>query len=82
MSKTDQSIIVEEEVIVSRIYVVRGKKVMVDRDLAELYGVATKVLKQSVRRNMTRFPEDFMFEITGKEFKNWRSHFVTSRHSI
>lgn len=51
---------------------------MLDRDLAELYGVETKVLKQSVRRNSKRFPEDFMFELSEEEFKNWRSQFVTS----
>jgi len=58
---------------------VRDQKVMLDRDLAELYGVATKMLKQAVKRNMTRFPEDFMFEMNKEEFENWRSHFVTSR---
>ena len=51
---------------------------MLDRDLAELYGVETKVLKQAVRRNIKRFPPDFMFELTKKELKNWRSQFVTS----
>ena len=51
---------------------------MLDRDLAFLYGVETKVLKQAVRRNITRFPDDFMFELTKEEFENWRSQFVTS----
>jgi ORF6N domain len=51
---------------------------MLDRDLAELYGVDTKVLKQAVRRNINRFPEDFMFEMNKLEFKDWRSQFVTS----
>ena len=51
---------------------------MRDRDLAELYGVETKVLKQAVKRNLERFPEDFMFEMTNTELENWRSHFVTS----
>lgn len=51
---------------------------MIDRDLAELYGVETKVLKQAVRRNIERFPEDFMFEMTKNEFLNWRTQFVTS----
>lgn len=51
---------------------------MLDRDLAALYGVETKVLKQAVRRNMDRFPADFMFVLTPVEFKNWRSQFVTS----
>jgi arsenate reductase-like glutaredoxin family protein len=51
---------------------------MLDRDLAELYGVETKYLKRQVKRNMIRFPEDFMFELTEQEFKEWRSQFVTS----
>ena len=52
---------------------------MLDRDLADLYGVETKVLKQAVRRNTDRFPSDFMFELTDTELKNWRSQFVTSK---
>jgi hypothetical protein len=71
-------IILKEENIASIIYLIRGEKVMLDRDLATLYNVETKVLKQSVRRNINRFPDDFMFELTGEEFKNWRSQFVTS----
>jgi hypothetical protein len=70
--------IISLEQIVSRIYFIRGEKVLLDRDLAELYKVKTKVLKQSVRRNIRRFPEDFMFELTKDEFENWRSQFVTS----
>ncbi|MEX8546900.1 MAG: ORF6N domain-containing protein [Mucilaginibacter sp.] len=70
---------IPDEVVMSKIYMVRDQKVMVDRDLAELYGVATKVLKQAVRRNMARFPEDFMFEMDKEEFENWRSQNVTSR---
>ena len=70
--------IVPIESIVSKIIFLRGEKVMLDRDLAELYGVETKVLKQAVRRNIKRFPGDFMFELTKKEFENWRSQFVTS----
>ena len=54
---------------------------MVDRDLAELYGVETKYLKRQVKRNTDRFPEDFMFELTKEEFANWRSQFVTSNSS-
>lgn len=52
---------------------------MLDRDLAELYGVETKVLKQSVRRNLDRFPTDFIFEMTVRELDNWRSQIVTSK---
>jgi hypothetical protein len=65
--------------ITSEIYFIRGRKVMLDRDLAELYGVKTKVLKQAVRRNIDRFPSDFMFELTSEEFKEWRSQLVTSK---
>nr|WP_280115295.1 ORF6N domain-containing protein [Flavobacterium fluviatile] len=59
-------------------YFIRGQKVMLDRDLASLYEIETKVLKQSIKRNISRFPEDFMFELTKSEFENWRSQFVTS----
>jgi hypothetical protein len=69
---------IPEEVVLNKIYEIRGEKVMMDYDLAELYGVPTKVLKQAVRRNITRFPEDFMFELTKEELENWRSQFVTS----
>src|SRR4030042_3544869 len=71
--------IVPREAIVQKIVFLRGEKVLLDRDLAELYGVQTKALKQAVRRNIKRFPRDFMFELTEEEFKNWRSHFVTSK---
>ena len=66
------------ETITSKIYFIRGHKVMLDRDLAELYGVETKVLKQAVRRNIKRFPEDFMFVLTNQEVRNLRSQIVTS----
>jgi len=67
------------ELIATKIYLIRSVKVMLDRDLAELYGVETKVLKQAVRRNIGRFPADFMFEMTNTEFEDWRSQFVTSK---
>ena len=70
---------IPNEVIVNKIYEIRGQRIMLDRDLAELYGVETKILKQAVRRNIRRFPEDFMFEMTKEEFENWRSQFVTSK---
>ena len=70
--------IVSAEAIAGRIYAIRGQKVMLDRDLAELYGVPTKVLKQAVRRNGDRFPEDFMFELGEEEFEILRSQIVTS----
>ncbi|MBF0478413.1 MAG: ORF6N domain-containing protein [Candidatus Omnitrophica bacterium] len=69
---------VDVEVIETMIYILRGQKVMLDSDLAMLYGVETKVLIQSVKRNIDRFPEDFMFLLTEKEFKILRSQFVTS----
>ena len=65
------------ELIASKIYLIRGIKVMLDKDLAELYGVETKVLKQAVRRNIDRFPADFMFELTKDEYQSLRSQFVT-----
>ncbi len=58
-----------------------ANKVVLDADLARLYGVATKVLNQAVRRNLKRFPEDFMFQLTKEEFENWRSQIVTSNPS-
>ena len=67
-----------EEKIINKIYVIRGKKVMIDKDLAELYNVETKVLKQQVKRNIERFPGDFMFELTQEEFNSLRSQIVTS----
>ena len=68
-----------EDLILSKIYIIRNEKVMLDRDLAELYGVETKYLKMQVRRNSLRFPIDFMFELTDKELKIWRSQFVNSK---
>ncbi len=70
------------ERITSKIYFIRNVKVMLDRDLAELYGVETKRLKEQVRRNIERFPEDFMFELTKDELGNWRSQFATSNQDI
>lgn len=61
----------------SKILIIREKKVMLDRDLAELYGVETKVLNQAVKRNIERFPEDFMFQLTKQEWDILRSQFVT-----
>jgi hypothetical protein len=73
-----QNLIVSEETISNKIYFIRNQKVMLDRDLATLYGIETRVLKQAVRRNISRFPQDFMFELNKSEFENWRSQFVTS----
>ena len=68
----------ELQVIQNKIYEIRGTKVMLDRDLAEMYGVQTKALNQAVNRNFTRFPEDFMFQLTNQETQNWKSQIVTS----
>jgi hypothetical protein len=79
MAKSTRSLAIAEERIIGKIYLIRGKKVMIDRDLAELYGVETKQLKRQVKRNIDRFPEDFMFALRVKEFKEWRSQFGTSK---
>jgi hypothetical protein len=65
------------EMITSKIYLIRGQKVMLDRDLSELYGVETRVLKQAVKRNVSRFPSDFMFRLSQEEQESLRSQFVT-----
>ncbi len=64
--------------IVERIFIIRGQKVMMDKDLAEMYGVEVKVLNQSVKRNLSRFPVDFMFQLTQGEWDNLKSQIVTS----
>jgi phage regulator Rha-like protein len=74
MVKKELQALVLEQKILNRIYVVRGEKIMLDRDLAELYGVETKRLKETVKRNIERFPKDFMFEMTDGEFKKWREN--------
>ena len=73
----DNEMIVSDDVVISKIYYVRNQKVMLDEDLAELYEVETKQLKRQVRRNSDRFPEDFMFELTFKEYEGLRSQFGT-----
>ncbi len=69
---------VPQETIENKILFIRGKKVMLDRDLAGLYGVPTKVLIQAVKRNLSRFPSDFMYQLTRQEVINLKSQFVTS----
>ncbi len=66
------------EVIEKKIFLIRGQKVMIDRDIAEMYGVETKRLNEQVRRNIKRFPEDFMFQLSNEEFENWKSQIATS----
>jgi len=69
---------VPNERVINKIFLLRGKKVMLDRDLAELYGVETRVLNQAVKRNYERFPNDFMFQLTSTEIKNLISQIVIS----
>ena len=75
-----RNFIAKKGIIESKIYLIRGLKVMVDEDLAMLYQVSTKRLNEQVRRNLKRFPKDFMFQLTRKEFANLRSHFATSSY--
>ncbi len=77
----NNQIYITEKAISDKIYLIRNQNVMIDRDLASLYGVETKHLKRQVKRNIERFPKDFMFEMTKEEFQNWRSQFVTSNSS-
>lgn len=67
-----------EQVIEPKIFMIRGHKVMLDRDLAALYGVKTMVLNQAVKRNISRFPKDFMFQLSKEEMENWISQIVIS----
>jgi hypothetical protein len=73
------TIALSEELILNKIYLIRGQKVMIDRDLAEMYGVETRVLNQAIRRNQKRFPSDFMFLMTSEELMNWKSQNVISK---
>jgi DNA-binding PadR family transcriptional regulator len=78
--KMDNMELLTEEKVISKIYLIRDRKVMLDRDLAEMYGVETRVLNQSVKRNSKRFPEDFMFQLTEEESENLISQIVISNH--
>lgn len=75
---SDETALITLDLIERKIYVVREQKVMLDSDLAKLYGVATKIFNQAVGRNLQRFPEDFRFQLTVGEFESLRSQFVTS----
>jgi hypothetical protein len=79
MSKADKALMIPDELVINKIYLIREQKVMLDSDLAELYGTETKILKQAVKRNIERFPDDFMFELSQLEFDSLRSQFVTSK---
>ena len=74
--------LIPTEVIERRIYLIRGQRVMLDRDLAELYGVTTAALNQAVKRNSDRFPGDFMFQLDREEFENWISQIVISNPGL
>lgn len=77
--KVSKKLTLPTEIIASKIYLLRGQKIMLDRDLAELYGVETAQLKRAVRRNIDRFPDDFMFELSKHELDDLRCQFGTSK---
>jgi hypothetical protein len=74
----ENEILLSEELISNKIYFIRNQKVMLDADLSELYTIETKRLNEQVKRNVSRFPEDFMFQLTEIEFQNLKSQFATS----
>lgn len=78
MVSKNEEYAIPETLVTSRIYIVRNKKIMLDRDLAELYDVETRVLNQAVTRNIERFPEEFMFQLSPEEFEILKSQIVTS----
>ena len=78
MAKKELQAIVMEQKILNRIFVIHGQKIMLDEDLAEMYKVETKRLNEQVKRNQKRFPRDFMFTLTEKEYENLKSQFATS----
>jgi hypothetical protein len=73
MANLDSKINSSEFVLMNKIFLIRGKKVMIDEDLSELYGVETKRLNEQVKRNLSRFPDDFMFQLSKEEFTNLKS---------
>ncbi|NCU02598.1 MAG: ORF6N domain-containing protein, partial [Chitinophagaceae bacterium] len=79
MRKKDLQLLLQEQKVLNRIFVVRGQKVMLDEDLAEMYGVETKRLNEQVKRNRTRFPKDFMFTLTQREYDHLKSQFATTK---
>lgn len=81
MAVTKKILQLADETVMSKIYLVRNQKVMIDRDLSELYGVETKRLKEAVRRNMQRFPVDFMFKMKQSEFEVLRTQFASSNEN-
>jgi phage regulator Rha-like protein len=81
MSKNKNAIVITDEIIFSKIYYFREQKVMLDSDLAQLYKVETKRLKEAVNRNIKRFPKDFMFELSAREFESLRSQIASSKNT-
>ncbi len=75
---SNESSLIPDDVVVNKIYFIRNQKVMLDRDLAELYSVETRRLNEQVKRNLSRFPQDFMFQLSEMEFHNLKSQFATS----
>ncbi len=75
--KTTNELLLPDEVLINKIYLIRNQKVMIDYDLAELYGVENKRLKEQVRRNIERFPEDFMFQLSAEEYHSLRTQIAT-----
>jgi hypothetical protein len=76
--KTNKELRLADDSIIQKIYYIRGMKVMLDKDLAEMYGVETRILNQSIQRNLRRFPEDFMFQLSVEEYSNLKSQIVIS----
>jgi hypothetical protein len=81
MTKSTKSLRIPDELVMNKIFIMRDQKVMLDQDLAELYGIETKRLKEAVRRNINRFPEDFMFELSHAELESLRTQFATTKNS-
>ncbi len=80
--KVENKIMIPDEIIIDKIYFMRGKKVMLDRDLAKLFGVETRRLKEQVKRNLSRFPEDFMFELRKEELEELRNQFGSTNREV
>ena len=78
MARKELQLLVAEQKILNRIYVIRGQKIMLDEDLAEMYKVGTRRLNEQVKRNISRFPKDFMFTLRSKEYENLMSQNATS----
>lgn len=78
VDKEEGGLLLPDEVIMNKIYLIRDVKVMLDSDLADSYGLETKRLNEQVKRNKERFPDDFMFQLNNQEFRNLKSQFATS----